>query len=156
VNFSPKDVAAIVARLEAQGVRQPAEVRAALAGADLTPEPKASRYGNVRCEVDGVTFDSLAERDRWLELRLLERAGAISDLRPSPEHPKKQRFVLGTGKRPPVYTPDFTYTEQGRRVVEDVKGAKRGGQGTQTDESTLRMKWFRERYSDIELRVVER
>ena len=34
-----------------------------------------------KCQVDGIKFDSLKEARRYQELRLLERAGKIADLR---------------------------------------------------------------------------
>ena len=40
-----------------------------------------TKYGNTRVSVDGMPFDSKREAARWQELRLMERAGEISDLR---------------------------------------------------------------------------
>ena len=110
---------------------------------------KASKYGNVRCQIDGISFDSLAEGNRYSELRLLEKAGIIRLLCPSPALPKKERFKLTAGL---AYTPDFTYYEDGRRVAEDVKG----GKATMTQAARMRVKLFRECYPDIELRITER
>lgn len=157
MSWSPKDVAAMAARLEAQGVRQSAAFYEGLRQAAQAPgaspteatQARGSKFGNVRCELDGITFDSLAERDRYLELQLLARAGTISDLRPSPEQPKKDRFKLAGGI---TYTPDFTYMEGGRRVAEDVKG----GKATATAHFRDKARLFREAYPGIELRIVER
>lgn len=110
---------------------------------------KPSKYGNVRTEIDGIWFDSQAEARRYEELRLLQRAGAISLLCPSPEQPKKRRFKLIAGV---TYTPDFTYQEGGREIAEDVKG----GKATATGHFRDKAKMFRELYPSIELRIVER
>lgn len=104
---------------------------------------KVSKYRNVRTQIDGRRFDSKAEANRYSELCLLQRAGVISDLECQP------RYVVGTGKRPPVYVGDFAYIESGRLIVEDVKGV-------QTPVFRLKAKLFRERYPDIELRIIER
>lgn len=85
------------------------------------------KYGNIKTEVDGVKFDSKAEARRWLDLRLLERAREIRDLKrqvvyelvPACDRPS------GGHERAINYIADFTYVEvkTGRLVVEDVKGA---------------------------------
>ena len=120
-------------------VPQPKVVWEAL---ETPEEPRASKYGNVPTLVDGRRFDSKAEANRYRELCLLERAGTISDLECQP------RYVLGTGKRPPVYVGDFAYIEDGKPICEDVKGV-------QTAVFKLKAKLFRERYPDIELRITE-
>lgn len=82
------------------------------------------KYGNVKTTVDGITFDSKKEANRYCELKLLERAGQIQNLQrqvPFVLIPKQVR----DGKvieRPVVYKADFVYTENGQEVVEDVKG----------------------------------
>ena len=39
-----------------------------------------NKYNAVKVNVDGITFDSKKEAERYSELKLLERCGAISDL----------------------------------------------------------------------------
>lgn len=71
-------------------------------------------------------FDSLRERGRYRELQLMERAGKIQglsrqvrfELLPSQYDEKKCVF------RGVSYVADFTYWEDGRFIVEDVKGVK--------------------------------
>ena len=81
------------------------------------------KYGNRKTTIDGITFDSAKEAQRWQELKLLERAGQIFELQrqvPFVLIPKQVR----DGKvieRPVVYKADFVYTENGEDVVEDVK-----------------------------------
>lgn len=80
-----------------------------------------SKYNNRKTVVDGITFDSAKEAARWCELRLLERAGAIRDLR------RQVRYELipkQKNERAVNYIADFVYVENGKTVVEDVKGYK--------------------------------
>ena len=78
-----------------------------------------SKYGNVKTEVDGIRFDSAAEARRYGELKLMEQAGEITDLVLQPAYTLTVNGV-------PVckYVGDFAYLEQGKRVVEDVKGVR--------------------------------
>ena len=97
-----------------------------------------SKYRNQKTIVDGITFDSKKEANRWAELKLLERAGEISFLERQPSFvliPKQVR----DGKvieRQTVYNADFTYQDNktGETVVEDVKG------GIRTKEYILKRK----------------
>ena len=74
------------------------------------------KYRNVRTHVDGMAFDSSKEARRYSELRLLERAGEISDLECQPVF-----LIEINGARVCKVVPDFSYQENGKRVVEDVK-----------------------------------
>lgn len=85
-----------------------------------------SKYGNKRVTVDGIRFDSIREANRWQELRLMERAGAVRDLQRqvSFELIPAQR-VSGRQLKPIRYIADFSYLdERGNRIIEDSKGAK--------------------------------
>jgi hypothetical protein len=76
-----------------------------------------------KTEVDGILFDSKAESERYLELKLLEKAGEISDLTLQPEFPLQEGFRLRKRMiRPMQYTADFQYKRDGKFYVEDVKG----------------------------------
>lgn len=95
---------------------------------------KAPKYGNRKVTLgDGEVFDSVAEARRWGELLLLQRGGAIRDLR------RQVRFELVPAQRDPAgravravsYVADFVYearlmhqTRQWETVVEDVKGVR--------------------------------
>lgn len=52
---------------------------------------KYNKYGNIKTVIDGIKFDSKRESERYLELKLLEKAGEISDLKLQP------RFILQHG-----------------------------------------------------------
>lgn len=94
-----------------------------------------NKYRNKKVVRNGITYDSKKEADRHAVLRLLERAGKISDLQ------RQVKFVLlpaqyepdTVGKRGGVkkgklierecsYIADFVYEENGKKVVEDTKG----------------------------------
>lgn len=84
-----------------------------------------SKYRNRRTEVDGVLFDSKGEAQRWQELRLLEQAGEIRDLRRQVKFVLQDAFVAaGTREREIAYIADFVYSEGSTTVVEDFKGVK--------------------------------
>lgn len=111
---------------------------------------KARKYGNKKVEYDGYTFDSIAEARRYEELKLMEQAGAISDLRLQPRYELQKAFVDYEGKRQRaiVYVADFSYQEEGLRVVEDVKGKA-------TKEYLIKKKLFLFKYFDITFREIK-
>lgn len=85
-----------------------------------------SKYNSKKTIIDGQVFDSRKEAKRYQELLFLERAGAIKNLS------RQVKFVLIPSQRDEVtgkvverecsYRADFEYTEDGKTVVEDVKG----------------------------------
>lgn len=109
----------------------------------LEKTAKRNKYGATRCEWKGVKFDSKAEMERYLELSLLQLAGQITHLELQP------MYVLTGGVK---YRGDFQYIEQGKMIVEDVKG------GTATMTPLFRVKWkqVQELYPNIEFRLVQR
>lgn len=81
-----------------------------------------SKYRNHKTTVDGITFDSKKEAARYGELKLLERAGEISNLELQPEF---ELVPPQPGLRAVKYRADFKYTlKGGGKVVEDVKGKR--------------------------------
>jgi hypothetical protein len=96
------------------------QYRAALAEA----KPKRSKYGNRKTVVDGIEFDSAKEANRYQELLLLERAGAISHLERQPRFDFVVRGnpVKYDSGRQAYYKADFAYFDGERRIVEDAKG----------------------------------
>lgn len=79
----------------------------------------------VQCDMCGRLdfddFDSKTEAKRWANLRLLERAGEISDLQRQVPFPLMTITADGKPVRWATYLADFVYTENGSRVVEDSK-----------------------------------
>lgn len=87
------------------------------------------RSGSGFATISGIPFavdeaekiaDSLKEYRRLLVLRSFEAAGIISELRTQVD------YVLHgpNGAKLCVYVADFVYIENGKEVVEDVKGMK--------------------------------
>ena len=77
------------------------------------------KYHNVKTTVMGIKFDSKKEGARYLELFMLQKAGQISNLELQKKFeicPKKY-----ANKRARYYVADFVYTENGQKVIEDVK-----------------------------------
>ena len=97
-----------------------------------------SKYQNKKTIVDGIEFDSKREANHYRELRLLERAGKIQHLRRQVRYqliPAQYENIPQYGKnglriqdkrvcveRELSYIADFTYQQDGKLVVEDVKG----------------------------------
>lgn len=87
-----------------------------------------NKYNAKKIIVDGKTFDSKKEAERYKELKLLEKAGQITDLDTQVSFCLIPKQVDDNGKvveRACTYKADFVYTENGKRVVEDVKGFKK-------------------------------
>ena len=82
------------------------------------------KYGNKKIDVDGILFDSKKEAARYCELKLLQRAGVISDLQLQKEYEliPTQRIDGKVVERACKYKADFAYMKDGQQVVEDVKG----------------------------------
>lgn len=75
-----------------------------------------NKFKNTKIEVDGIKFDSIKESKRYGTLKLLQKAGEISDLKL-----QVRMDILVSDKKIAVYIADFTYMEKGSYVVEDVK-----------------------------------
>lgn len=106
------------------------------------------KYNNKKVTIDNITFDSIGESRRYQELKLLERAGEISDLQLQPKFELQPTFKKnGKTHRAITYTADFQYVENGQTVIEDFKGFE-------TKDFKMRKKMFEYKYSDLELRIV--
>ncbi len=79
------------------------------------------KYRNVPTEVDGIRFASKREARRYGDLKLLERAGEICQLKLQPRYP-----LAVNGVHVCTYVADFEYreTKTGRYVSEDAKGVR--------------------------------
>lgn len=82
------------------------------------------KYGNKKTVVDGIQFDSKKEAQRYCELKLLQRAGVIKELELQKEFEliPTQRIDGKVVERACKYKADFAYLQNGKLVVEDVKG----------------------------------
>lgn len=101
-----------------------------------------NKYHNKKITVDNITFDSKREYNRYCELKLLEKAGEISNLRrqvkfvliPAQYEKTSERYARGRKKgelkqgrlieRECAYMADFVYIDHGEKVVEDTKGMR--------------------------------
>lgn len=96
-----------------------------------------TKYHSRKITRNGITFDSVKEYRRFCELSLLEKAGAITDLKrqvefvliPAQKEPDTIGKRGGTIKGKTIeqkcsYVADFVYTENGETIVEDTKGFK--------------------------------
>ena len=104
---------------------------------------RQNKLGNRSVTIDGIKFDSKREGNRYCELKLLQRAGVISNLELQkryeliPAHYKVvetgEFYKVGSKKGQPKtkkvcvelavdYVADFVYEENGKTVVEDAKG----------------------------------
>ena len=102
-----------------------------------------SKYRNEKIAIDGHKFDSNAEGQRYLDLKLLERAGEIKDLRLQYKFILQEGYINRDGRKvlPITYIADFVYYDikRGCMVVEDVKGML-------TDVYKLKRKMFEYKY----------
>lgn len=103
-----------------------------------------NKYGNKKVVIDGEVFDSKREATRYQELKLLEKCGAIKDLKrqvvfeliPTQREKSTKVYTKGRKKGQPIegkviekavtYISDFAYidTATGKMVVEDSKGMR--------------------------------
>ena len=103
-----------------------------------------NKYGaeKIKDPMTGYVFDSAKEHRRWCGLRLLERAGKISNLQrqvtfeliPTQREESTEVYKAGPQKglpkpgavieKPCSYVADFVYQQDGQTVVEDTKGFK--------------------------------
>jgi len=110
---------------------------------------RKNKFNARKTQVDGITFHSWAEAQRYKELRLLEMAGDISDLGVQPRYELLPAFDTAQhGRiRNISYTADFFYYEGQMQVVEDVKGKE-------TAVFKLKMKLFLHKYPHIDFRLI--
>ncbi len=91
---------------------------------------KASKYRAVKTFGGGIVFDSRKEARRYEILRLFQGRGVIRDLECQVRYPLEVNGVQVC-----VYVADFVYCQDGKKIVEDVKGYR-------TKEYKLKAKLF--------------
>ena len=108
-----------------------------------------SKYRNKKTQIGMYVFDSIAESKRYKELALLEKAGQIKGLELQPKFLLQEGFKKnGKTYRKIEYIADFMYIENGKVIIEDVKGME-------TDIFKLKRKMFEYKYPEFELRIVK-
>ena len=93
----------------------------------MTRWTQHNKYHNKKCVYGGMTFDSQKERDRYIQLRVMENAGLIQNLQRQVKYEviPKQTDVMGhVIERATAYVADFVYEQDGKTVVEDTKGER--------------------------------
>lgn len=114
-----------------------------------------AKYHNRKVKIDGITFDSVHEGNRYKELKLLEKAGKINGLKLQVKFiliPAQYKTIERYGKKGQrlkdgrkciekecAYIADFVYYQHGVMVVEDAKGVK-------TKDYIIKRKLMLERY----------
>ena len=124
-----------------------------------------SKYRSKKTEVDGIVFDSKKEAQRYQQLKLMEKAGVICNLKRQVKYElvPAQHINGKLVERAVTYTSDFEYDElvkarqrtvmvynsgtvTGQHIVEDVKGV-------QTDVYKIKRKLMLHKYG-IRIREV--
>lgn len=78
-----------------------------------------NKYRAVKTVVDGIKFDSKKEAARYVQLKLMVKSGTVTDLELQPRYD-----LIINRQKCGFYKADFRYFENGKEVVEDVKGMK--------------------------------
>jgi len=110
----------------------------------------ATKYHNKKVKYDGYTFDSIREKNYYIKLKLLEKAGKIKELELQKEFELQPSYKLNKKTiRKITYRADFTYqtTEDNKIHVIDVKGYR-------TDVYKLKKKLFEYKYN-IEIEEIK-
>ena len=118
---------------------------------DLDVHTEVKEHGKV---ID--KFDSTKEYGRFLELKLLEKAGDISDLKRQVPLTIQQGFRYNNETlRPIVYRADFVYKRNGETIVEDVKGFdSKTGKWRTTETFELKWKLLEAKYPTYKFVIV--
>ena len=80
-----------------------------------------NKYHNKKVTVDGLTFDSIKEANRWQELKLMEKAGEIVGLNRQQKIELIPKTKLYQAR---YYVADFVYFDKRANITiyEDCKG----------------------------------
>nr|DAU10844.1 MAG TPA: Endonuclease [Caudoviricetes sp.] len=109
-----------------------------------------SKYRNKKTVVDNIKFESNLEATRYKELKLLQRAKQISNLRLQVPFLLQEGFKKnGKTHRKIEYIADFVYEENGQTIVEDTKGMK-------TETFKIKQKLFEYKYPELSIKIITR
>jgi hypothetical protein len=108
-----------------------------------------NKYKNKKVIVDDYIFDSIQESRRYKELKIQLETGDIKELTLQPRFLLQEAFKKnGKHYRKIEYIADFMYWQNGKYIVEDVKGL-------QTDVFKLKHKMFEKMYPELELKIIK-
>ena len=104
-------------------------------------KPKRHKYNAKKTVVNGITFDSGAEAERYQELGFMKLSGVIKDfeLQPVFKLPGKTKYIADFK----VIYPD------GKVVIEDTKGFE-------TQAFRIKKRLFKESSPELELRIIKK
>lgn len=105
------------------------------------PVKSNNKYHAQKTIVGNTTYDSKKEAKRGEYLDWLQKIGQISDLQKQVPFILQESYTNNKGEkiRAIIYVADFVYTQDGQKIVEDVKGVK-------TKEYLLKKKIFQYKY----------
>lgn len=107
-----------------------------------------SKYRAKKTVIDGIKFDSKKEAKRYIVLRELEKQGNVEKLMLQPRFLLQEGFRKnGKAYRKIEYVADFMYEQDGKLIIEDVKGIK-------TDVYKLKQKLFEKKYQDLTIKEI--
>ena len=109
---------------------------------------KTNKYHNTKAEYNGIKFDSIKEKNRYVGLKQLEDLKIIKDLKLQVKFELQPSYQYnGKTIRAINYYADFTYIQDDKLIVEDTKGFK-------TKEYLLKKKMLLYKYKDIEFKEI--
>lgn len=109
-----------------------------------------NKYRNRKIVVDNIKFDSVLEANRYRELKLLQRAKEISNLRLQVPFVLQEGFKKnGKTYQAIKYIADFVYEEKGHTIVEDTKS-----KATMTELYKVKKKLFEKKYQNLTIKEI--
>lgn len=86
-----------------------------------------TKYNSKKTTIDGITFSSKLEAERYQQLMMMEKSGLIEDLCLQPEFQIYRGWIdpyTGEKHKSTFYVADFQYydVENCKWIVEDTKG----------------------------------
>ena len=109
-----------------------------------------NKYRNRKIVVDNIKFDRVLEANRYKELKLLQRAKQISNLRLQVPFLLQEGFKKNDKTHRKIeYIADFVYEENGQTIVEDTKGMK-------TETFKIKQKLFEYKYPELSIKIITR
>jgi hypothetical protein len=109
-----------------------------------------TKYHAKRTEIDGISFDSMAEGEYYRHLKQQQEEGVIESFELQPKYILQSGFYKG-GKhfRPIMYVADFDiWYPDGTREVIDVKGFE-------TADFKIKRKLFEKKYPSVTLTLMK-
>jgi len=107
-----------------------------------------NKYRNKKVKCNGIVFDSKKEANRYIELKIIEKAGRIEDLTLQPSFELQPKFRYNDkAERSIKYIADFKYFCNKKKcyIVEDVKSDN----GFRTEVYRLKRKMLLYKYPNI-------